>query len=77
MSEIIRTTTERGGRTLGGILIDGTFKYCPAFFMQLYTTHGAVNGLYMPLLYCLLSNKTQDTSRKMWTVITDACRICG
>ena len=77
MGEIIGTTTERGGRTLDDILIDGTFRYCPTFFMQLYTIHGTVNGYYMPLVYCLLPNKTQDTYRKMWTVITDACRICA
>ena len=40
MDEIIRTTTERGGQTLNGILIDGTFQ----FFMQLYTIHGTVDG---------------------------------
>ena len=33
MGEIIRTTTERGGRTLEDILIDGTFKYCPTFLI--------------------------------------------
>ena len=59
--------------TLDGILIDGTFKNCPTFFMQLYTIHGTVNGHYMPLVYCLLPNKTQDTYRRMWTIITDAC----
>ena len=44
MGEIIRTTTERGGWSLDGRLTDGTFKYCPTFFMQLYTIHGTVNG---------------------------------
>ena len=76
MDEIICTTTKRRGRTLDGILKDGTFKYCPTFFMQLYTIHGTVIGHYMPLVYCLLPNKTQDTFQKMWTVITDACTIC-
>ena len=61
--------------TLDGILIDGPFKYCPTFFMQLYTIHGMVNGHYMPLVYCLLPNKTQDTYRKMWTVIRVLTRI--
>ena len=37
MGEIIRTTTKRGGWTLDGILIDGIFKHCPTFFMQLYS----------------------------------------
>ena len=74
MGEIIRTTTERGGRTMGGNLIDTTFKYCPTFFMQVNTCtiHGMVNGHYMSLVYCLFTvpNKTQDTYHKMWT---DAC----
>ena len=47
MDEIIRTTTKHGGWTLDGILKDGTFKYCPTFFMQLYTKHGTVNGNYL------------------------------
>ena len=47
MCETIHTTTERGGQILDGILIDGNFKYCPTFFMQLYTLEGMVN---MPLL---------------------------
>ena len=59
MGEIIRTKTERGKQTLDGILIDGCFKYCQTFFMQLYTILGTVNGHYMALAYCLLSNKTQ------------------
>ena len=58
--------------TMDGILIEETFKYCPTFFMQLYTIHGTVNGHYMPLMYCLLPNKTHDTYHKLWTVITDA-----
>ena len=31
---------ERGGWTLDGIHVDGTFKHCPTFYMQLYTIHG-------------------------------------
>ena len=60
MGEIIPATTEHGGQTSDSILIDGTFKNCPTFFRQLYTVHGTVNGHYMLLVYCLLSNKTQD-----------------
>ena len=76
MGEIIPTTTKRGEQTLDGILIDDTFKYWPTFLVQLYTMHGTVNGHYMPLVYSLLPNKTQDAYRKMWSVITGACRIC-
>ena len=51
----------------------GTFKYCPTYFLQLYTIHGTLNGHYMPLVYCLLPNKAQNTYLKMWTIITDCC----
>ena len=44
---------------LDGILVDGTFKYCPTFFLQLTTIHGTESGHYMPLVYCLLPNKAQ------------------
>ena len=37
---------------------DGTFKSCPAFFNQLYTVHGVLNGHTIPLVYMLLKRKT-------------------
>ena len=58
---------------LDGILVDGTFKYCPTFFLQLYTIHGTENGHYMPLVYCLLPNKAQNTYMKMLSIIKDCC----
>ena len=48
------------GRTLDGILIGGTFKYCPTFFMQLYTIHGKMNGHYKYAI-SILSVTKQDT----------------
>jgi hypothetical protein len=33
------------------IFIDGTFKCCPKFFLQLYTIHGCENGNYVPLVF--------------------------
>jgi hypothetical protein len=35
------------------IYADGTFKWCPKFFTQLYTIHGSKNGHYLQLGYCL------------------------
>ena len=55
-----------------GILYDGTFKYCP-HFSSTYTIHGTVNGHYMSLVYCLLSNMAQSTYLKMWSIIKDCC----
>jgi hypothetical protein len=39
------------------IYMDGTFDYCTRFFMQIFTIHGFQNGHYVPLVFCLLSNK--------------------
>jgi hypothetical protein len=41
------------------ILADGTFKYCPSSFTQIYTIHGCFNGHYVPLVHALLAEKTQ------------------
>ena len=39
---------------------DGTFKWCPALFNQLYTVHGVLNGHTIPLIYMLLKRKTKE-----------------
>ena len=58
-------TTETNLHTLCNayvITMDGTFRVCPKFFHQLlYTVHGYVNGHYIPLVHCLLSNKSTAT----------------
>jgi hypothetical protein len=51
------------------ILMDGTFGCCPKFFSQLFTIHCAVNEHYIPLLFCLLVNKPEDTHRTLFTKI--------
>lgn len=33
------------------IYVDGTFKYCPKLFYQLFTIHGLSNGYYIPLVF--------------------------
>lgn len=43
------------------IYMDGTFEYCPKFFLQLFTVHGLCNNYYIPLVYFLLPNKTAIT----------------
>jgi hypothetical protein len=40
-------------------LSDGTFKSCPSSFYQLYVIHGYLFGITIPLVYILMSNKTQ------------------
>ncbi len=41
---------------------DGTFKYCPKKFYQMYSIHGFVHGEASPLLICLMGNKQQVCS---------------
>lgn len=41
--------------------MDGTFKYAPRFFFQLFTIHSIRNGHYIPLIFCLLPNKCTQT----------------
>jgi len=39
------------------IHMDGTFKYCPQYFLQMFTIHGLKNGHYILLIffYCQTS----------------------
>lgn len=43
------------------IFADGTFTYCTKFFYQLFIIHGYYNGHYVPLVFCLLKDKTEKT----------------
>lgn len=43
------------------LLMDGTFYSCPKLFYQLFTIHGIKNGVYVPLIFCLLPNKMEAT----------------
>ena len=50
-------------------LCDGTFKFCPMQFYQLYTIHIPIGGFYPPCLYVLLPNKTEQTYSKFLKAI--------
>ena len=39
--------------------VDGTFKVAPELFFQLFTIHGLVDNRAMPLIYVLLTDKTE------------------
>ena len=56
------------------IFIDGTFKYCPKFFYQLYSIHGCLNGNYIPLVFALLPAKTEECYMNMWNFINNCCQ---
>ncbi|XP_025202141.1 uncharacterized protein LOC112599437 [Melanaphis sacchari] len=43
------------------IYCDGTFTYSAKHFNQMFTIHGFKNGHYIPVVFCLLVNKSTDT----------------
>ena len=55
------------------ITMDGTFRVCPKFFHQLLAVHGYLNGQYIPLVHCLLSNKATATYVHMLNTIQANC----
>lgn len=56
--EFLRRFT--GARNLR-IFMDGTFKSSSTSFYQVYIIHGEFNGQSFPLIYCFLSDKTDET----------------
>ena len=56
------------------ILMDGTFDCCPKFFAQVFTIHCAANGHYIPLLFCLLAKKLEDTYKTLFSKINEMLR---
>jgi hypothetical protein len=54
--------------------MDGTFKYCPKYFLQLFTLHGYYNGHYIPLAFCLLKDKLTETYAKCLTILLNKCK---
>lgn len=61
----------------GKFYMDGTFQFCPKYFHQLFTIHVYANGHYIPVLFCLLVNKQQQTYRRMFQFINSKCRDLG
>lgn len=47
-------------KKLDFVYMDGTFNYCEKYYTQLYTIHGIKNGIYIPLMFCLLPNKEKN-----------------
>ncbi|XP_060851366.1 uncharacterized protein LOC132929805 [Rhopalosiphum padi] len=43
------------------IYIDGTFSYCPKYFTQFFVIYGFINEYYVPLVFCILNNKSTKT----------------
>lgn len=53
--------------------MDGTFKSCPQYFLQLFTIHRFLNGLYVPLAFLILPNKALETYTKAFQYIVSYC----
>lgn len=55
------------------IFMDGTFKYCPKYFLQVFTIHGHFNGHNIPLAFCLLKDKLTVTYKNCLSSIVAKC----
>ncbi|XP_064458848.1 uncharacterized protein LOC135369112 [Ornithodoros turicata] len=52
-------------------LMDGTFKTVSRLFEQLYTIHAYVQGSLFPLVYCLMSRRTQLAYQQLLRDVVD------
>ena len=50
---------------------DGTFSVHPNIFYQLYTIHAEVHGKIVPVVYSLLSSKSKQFYKFMWSQLKD------
>jgi hypothetical protein len=57
--------------------MDGTFQYACQHFYQFFTLHGFKNGLYVPVVFALLPNKTVHTYSKLSEHINIECSKFG
>jgi hypothetical protein len=53
------------------ILMDGTFKYAPSNFKQLYSLFAFLNGVYVPLIFVLMVKKNEISYRKICLYIRE------
>ncbi len=59
------------------VLMDGTFDAVPALFAQLYTLHVFKEDKLLPVVYCLLPDKTTATYNNMFRHIHNECVARG
>ncbi|KAE9543670.1 hypothetical protein AGLY_002066 [Aphis glycines] len=55
------------------LYVDGTFKYCTKFSHQLFSIHAYRNGVFVPVVFCLLPNKNKDTYLAIWEILREKC----
>ena len=59
------------------IVADGTFKFAPRFFKQMYTVFVLKNGYYIPVVHILLQDKKQTTYKTALVALNDMCNKHG
>ncbi|KAK8401049.1 hypothetical protein O3P69_002673 [Scylla paramamosain] len=50
---------------------EGTFKYCPKIFVQLFTTHGQDGTFTVPRVFALLPSRTEETYTRVFSILKD------
>ncbi len=53
------------------VFMDGTFKTCPSIFKQIYIFHGYFMGKLFPLVYALLTGKSQTIYERLFTLLNE------
>ena len=59
------------------LYVDGTFQTCPRVFYQIFTIHATYAGKHIPLVYCLLPNKRQETYERVFRIIQEKADQLG
>ena len=75
--EVVMIGSEKGLKWLKEneehIFGDGTFKYAPNHYKQMFTLHIIKDFTYVPVCYFLLRNKQQTTYETMFRMVSDMC----
>lgn len=56
---------------------DGTFSVQPAIFSQFYVFHAPYLKKVIPLIFCLLPNKTYSTNCRLFEIIKNEAKMIG
>jgi hypothetical protein len=51
------------------LYMDGTFEFCTKLFGQLFTIHALCNEVYVPVVFCLLKNKSKSTYLRLFNIV--------
>ncbi|XP_046547382.1 uncharacterized protein LOC124257380 [Haliotis rubra] len=59
------------------LFADGTFSTCPRLFDQIYSIHAEFQGHMLPLVYGLMSDRTEDSYTRMFTYLKQTSANLG